>query len=67
VREGAEDDGVNPRPTAERRTTSANPSIKLSLTFLRRTPWARKKVDELYIAMVTAQMLSLEKPQPEQS
>jgi uncharacterized protein (DUF2132 family) len=26
-----------------------NPSIKSSLTFLRRTPWARKKVEELYI------------------
>ena len=27
-----------------------NPSIKSSLTFLRRTPWARKKVEELYLA-----------------
>jgi uncharacterized protein (DUF2132 family) len=26
------------------------PSIKSSLTFLRRTPWARKKVEDLYIA-----------------
>jgi uncharacterized protein (DUF2132 family) len=26
------------------------PSIKSSLTFLRRTPWARKKVEELYLA-----------------
>lgn len=26
-----------------------NPSIKSSLKFLRRTPWARKKVEELYI------------------
>jgi len=26
-----------------------NPSIKSSLTFLRKTPWARKKVQELYI------------------
>ncbi len=25
-----------------------NPSIKSSLTFLRRTPWAREKVEELY-------------------
>jgi uncharacterized protein (DUF2132 family) len=25
-----------------------NPSIKSSLQFLRRTPWARKKVEELY-------------------
>ena len=29
-----------------------NPSIKSSLTFLRKTPWARKKVEELYIDMV---------------
>jgi len=26
-----------------------NPSIKSSLTFLRRTPWARKKVETLYL------------------
>jgi uncharacterized protein (DUF2132 family) len=25
------------------------PSIKSSLKFLRRTPWARKKVEELYL------------------
>lgn len=25
-----------------------NPSIKSSLKFLRRTPWARKKVEQLY-------------------
>lgn len=26
-----------------------NPSIKSSLTFLRKTNWARKKVEELYL------------------
>jgi uncharacterized protein (DUF2132 family) len=26
-----------------------DPSIKSSLTFLRRTPWARTKVEELYL------------------
>ena len=26
-----------------------DPSIKSSLTFLRKTPWARKKVEELYL------------------
>lgn len=31
---------------------SVNPSIKSSLTFLRKTPWARKKVEELYIASI---------------
>jgi len=32
------------------RCFSHDPSIKSSLTFLRKTPWARKKVEELYIA-----------------
>lgn len=27
----------------------SNPSIKSSLTFLRKTPWARTKVEEIYI------------------
>ena len=27
----------------------SDPSIKSSLTFLRKTPWARKKVEALYI------------------
>lgn len=27
----------------------SNPSIKSSLTFLRKTDWARKKVEELYV------------------
>lgn len=27
-----------------------DPSIKSSLTFLRKTPWARKKVEALYLA-----------------
>ena len=29
-----------------------DPSIKSSLKFLRKTPWARKKVEELYLATV---------------
>jgi uncharacterized protein (DUF2132 family) len=28
-----------------------DPSIKSSLKFLRRTPWARKKVEELYLRL----------------
>ncbi len=28
-----------------------NPSVKSSLKFLRRTPWARKQVEELYLAI----------------
>jgi uncharacterized protein (DUF2132 family) len=30
------------------------PSIKSSLKFLRRTPWVRKKVEELYLASIPA-------------
>ncbi len=29
-----------------------DPSIKSSLKFLRRTPWARKKVEELYLETI---------------
>ena len=29
-----------------------DPSISSSLKFLRKTPWARKKVEELYIATI---------------
>lgn len=28
-----------------------NPSIKSSLTFLRKTPWAREKVEQLYLSL----------------
>ena len=31
------------------RCFNENPSIKSSLKFLRKTPWARKKVEELYL------------------
>ena len=31
----------------------SNPSVKSSLKFLRKTPWARKKVETLYLAMRT--------------
>ncbi len=31
---------------------NSNPSIKSSLTFLRKTPWARKKVEDLYIRLI---------------
>lgn len=30
-----------------------NPSIKSSLVFLRKTPWARKKVEDLYIKLIS--------------
>lgn len=32
------------------RCFKSDPSIKSSLTFLRRTPWAREKVEELYVS-----------------
>ena len=32
-----------------------NPSIKSSLNFLRRTPWARKEVEELYLFLKSKQ------------
>jgi uncharacterized protein (DUF2132 family) len=28
-----------------------NPSVKSSLKFLRKTPWARKKVEDLFLAV----------------
>jgi uncharacterized protein (DUF2132 family) len=31
------------------RCFNENPSVKSSLKFLRTTPWARKKVEELYL------------------
>lgn len=30
----------------------SNPSIKSSLNFLRKTPWAREKVESLYLYML---------------
>lgn len=30
----------------------SNPTIKSSLKFLRRTPWAREKVEQLYISTI---------------
>jgi len=33
------------------RCFASDPSIKSSLKFLRKTPWARSKVEALYIAM----------------
>ena len=32
---------------------TADPSIKSSLKFLRQTPWARKKVEDLYLKSIT--------------
>lgn len=34
------------------RCFTSNPSIKSSLTFLRKTPWARDKVEQLYLKSI---------------
>ena len=34
------------------RCFTENPSIKSSLKFLRRTPWARTKVEQMYLKML---------------
>lgn len=34
------------------RSFNNNPSIKSSLKFLRRTPWAREKVEKLYLRSI---------------
>lgn len=31
---------------------NSNPSINSSLKFLRKTPWAREKVEELYLSLL---------------
>ena len=35
------------------RCFTSDPSVKSSLKFLRKTPWARKKVEDLYLSMPT--------------
>lgn len=37
------------------RCFNENPSVKSSLTFLRKTPWARQKVEELYLEVLREQ------------
>jgi uncharacterized protein (DUF2132 family) len=41
---------------------AVNPSVKSSLTFLRRTPWARAKVEDLYIQARSAEVLGRPRP-----
>jgi len=36
------------------RCFALDPSVKSSLKFLRRTPWARQKVEELYLKRIRA-------------
>lgn len=37
------------------RCFALDPSVKSSLTFLRKTPWAREKVESLYLFMLREQ------------
>ena len=34
------------------RCFTENPSVKSSLKFLRKTPWARERVEQLYLKMI---------------
>ena len=36
------------------RCFTSNPTLKSSLKFLRRTPWARTKVENLYLSWLTS-------------
>lgn len=37
---------------------AVNPSVKSSLVFLRRTPWARQKVEQLYVEVRSEEVLA---------
>ena len=41
---------------------ASDPSIKSSLKFLRRTPWAREKVEGLYLFMLRERARAARKP-----
>ncbi|WP_223651845.1 VF530 family DNA-binding protein [Hymenobacter psoromatis] len=41
---------------------AVDPSVKSSLTFLRRTAWARAKVEDLYVRLRTAEALGQSLP-----
>lgn len=44
------------------RCFNSDPSVKSSLKFLRKTPWARKKVEELYLEMLLEKAGQTEPP-----
>ncbi|MFZ4287312.1 VF530 family DNA-binding protein [Variovorax sp. HJSM1_2] len=44
------------------RCFALNPSIRSSLTFLRKTPWAREKVEGLYLFMLREQKRGAQTP-----
>jgi uncharacterized protein (DUF2132 family) len=43
------------------RCFTSEPSVKSSLKFLRKTPWARQKVEDLYVATQNSVWLSASK------
>jgi uncharacterized protein (DUF2132 family) len=44
------------------RCFTSNPSISSSLRFLRKTPWAREKVESLYLFMLREQTRAMRHP-----
>lgn len=44
------------------RCFALNPSVKSSLAFLRKTPWAREKVEGLYLYMLRQQRKAAQTP-----
>ncbi len=48
----------------EIRCFNSDPSVKSSLKFLRKTPWARKKVEDLFLIMPTDDGGHSDKPGP---
>ncbi|HMX12096.1 MAG TPA: VF530 family protein [Burkholderiaceae bacterium] len=57
-------DGLNARIPL--RCFASNPSVKSSLTFLRKTPWAREKVEGLYLFMLRERQRSVRAERPPQ-
>lgn len=43
---------------------SNDPNMKSSLTFLRKTPWARDKVEQLYLVSINGKLSKGTKPKP---
>jgi len=46
------------------RCFNSDPSVKSSLTFLRKTPWARKKVEDLYLDILDEKEREKNSPWP---
>lgn len=46
------------------RCFTSDPSVKSSLNFLRKTPWARKKVESLYLVMTKRGKLRKDEKHP---